>query len=302
MQEIARDVAVIPMMIANSYLVGNQRSWVAVDAGTPGHEKKIIEAAEARFGPGSRPQAIVLTHGHFDHSGSAPALADHWGVRVYAHLLERPYLTGRSEYPPFDPTTPGFFSAVSRLMPSKTINLGDRFTAFEDAPVPPGMDDWELLRTPGHTPGHVSFLRRSDGVLLVGDAFTTMDLETFTGTVTKRRQISRPPLYATTDWAQAGASIRLLADLNPRVVAAGHGKPMREAGGELREFARNFQPPSHGRYVPEPAEADEHGILYLPPKPADPVPAIAASVAAGVLVGAAAVAVARHRSRAAIEA
>ena len=106
-EEIAPDVAVVPIMIVNAYLVGKAQSWVLVDSGTPGNEDKVQQAAEARFGSGAKPNAIVLTHGHFDHAGSAKALAERWGVRIYAQRLELPYLTGRSAYPPLDPTAPG---------------------------------------------------------------------------------------------------------------------------------------------------------------------------------------------------
>src|ERR1043166_8595328 len=122
MHEIAADVAVVPMIIANAFLVGNADSWVLVDAGAPGRERKIREAAEARFGPGTSPKAIVLTHGHFDHAGSAAGLADLWRVRILSHRLKARSLTGRSSSPPLDPTAPGFFSGLSRLFPSGTLN------------------------------------------------------------------------------------------------------------------------------------------------------------------------------------
>src|SRR4051812_23515825 len=103
MFEIADKVAVVPMAIVNAYLVGDSRAWVLVDAGTPGYSDTIAESARARFGPNSRPRAIVLTHGHFDHAGSARTLAQRWNVPVCAHRLEWPYLTGKSSYPPIDP-------------------------------------------------------------------------------------------------------------------------------------------------------------------------------------------------------
>src|SRR5437764_4264871 len=85
MYEIAPELAVVPMLIANAYLAGNARSWVLVDSGVPGSHRPIRRAAAKRFGPGARPQAIVLTHGHRDHAGSAGVLADEWGVPVYVH-------------------------------------------------------------------------------------------------------------------------------------------------------------------------------------------------------------------------
>ena len=284
MEEIARDVAVVDMTISNAYLVGNSTSWVLVDSGTPGSAGTIKEAAEARFGPGAKPRAILLTHGHFDHAGSAPALAREWGVRVYAHRLEWPYLTGKSSYPPLDPTAPGVFSFMARFMPSRTVNVGRSLEELGANLPELGLDDWSAHFTPGHTPGHLAFYRKSDGVLLAGDAVTTMNVDNLLDMLVKKQEVCRPPAPATTDWEQARRSVQLLAGLKPKLIAAGHGKPIANATDELQRLADHFPVPKHGRYVQESARADESGITYLPPPAFDPVPKIATGVAAAVVV------------------
>jgi glyoxylase-like metal-dependent hydrolase (beta-lactamase superfamily II) len=297
MQEIAPDVAVIPMKIVNAYLVGTKASWVLVDSGTPGNADKIREAAEERFGRGAKPEAIILTHGHFDHAGSSPSLAKLWDVRVYAHRLEWPYLDGQSSYPPLDPTAPGFFSTLSRLFPSRTVTVGDRLEEIGSNLPALGMSGWETINTPGHTPGHVAFFRPSDRVLLAGDAVTTVNLDSLIATLAKRKEVCRPPAPATTDWQQARRSVQALAELRPWVIAAGHGMPMHDAADQLSELAKNFPIPEYGRYVLEPARADETGLTYLPPPPVDVVPKIAAGVTAALAIaGIGAVLVKRKRS------
>jgi glyoxylase-like metal-dependent hydrolase (beta-lactamase superfamily II) len=287
MQEIARDVALVAMPIVNAYLVGNSGNWVLVDTGTPGNAGKIKQAAEARFGPGARPRAILLTHGHPDHAGSAADLAQTWGVRVYSHRLEWPYLNGSSSYPPPDPTAPGFFSFVVRFMPARTIDLGNLLAELGSNLRALGLEEWLLEFTPGHTSGHVCYFRQSDGVLLAGDALTTMNVDNAWDVITKRQQVCRPPTPATTDWQAARRSVQLLASLRPKLIAAGHGVPMKGAADQLQELADRFPFPSHGRYLKEAARADETGVTYLPPPPFDPVPKIATGVAAAaVLAGA----------------
>lgn len=286
MQEIARDVALVPMTIVNAYLVGTKHNWVLVDSGTPGNAKKICEAAEAYFGPNCKPRAILLTHGHFDHAGSANELGRLWDVKVYAHRLEWPFLTGKSAYPPMDPTAPGFFSAVSRFMPSRTANVDERLAYLNSSLPVLGMPDWEVIDTPGHTPGHVAFYRASDGVLLAGDAFATVNMDNFFALVAKKPQIYRPAVAATTDWEKARASVQALARLRPAVIGAGHGVPMTGAADQLEALAANFPVPKRGRYVREPARFDENGITYLPPAPPDYTPRIAAGVAAGAALAA----------------
>jgi glyoxylase-like metal-dependent hydrolase (beta-lactamase superfamily II) len=244
MQEIAPGVAVVPTQMANAYLVGNGQSWVLVDACTPGHEGLIRRAAARRFGGGSRPRAILLTHGHFDHAGSAAALADTWKVPIYAHPLEIPYLTRQDRYPAMNLKVPGFFSLLARFLPVSTTDLGARVRPLEPGRPLPELQDWEMIETPGHTPGHVCFFRRRDGVLVAGDAVTTMNLDSFWATVTKRRQVCKHPVQASMDCVVAGRSVGLLAELKPAWIAAGHGAPMRAGVDDLERLAGTLQAPS----------------------------------------------------------
>lgn len=244
MREIAPGVAILPTLIANAYLVGDDSSWVLVDACTPGNEQRIRNAARKRFGRASRPSAILLTHGHFDHAGSAAHLADGWGVRIYAHAAEIPYLTGQCYYPPFNLSSPGFFTRIARFFPTSTVNLGTRLDALHPSQPVPGLPDWEVIETPGHTPGHVAFYRRKDRVLLAGDSITTMDLDSFWGTLLQRKKVCRPPVPATMNWQSARKSVELLALLNPALIAAGHGRPMQDAAAELSSLAGNFPIPA----------------------------------------------------------
>ncbi len=269
MEEIARGVAIVPMSISNAYLVGDAQAWVLVDSGTPGNAQIIKEAADTRFGAGTKPRAIVLTHGHFDHAGSCLELAEAWNVKVHAHRLERPYLTGKSLYPPLDVTAPGAFSFLARFFPSRTVNIATRLLEWNGDFSIFGIAGWRSLHTPGHAPGHFAFFRPDDAVLLAGDAVTTMNLDNIIDIATRDQKLCRPPVPATYDWQQARESVRKLADLKPFLIAAGHGLPMAAASAALQELANNFPVPEHGRYVPEPARADETGIVYLPSKPVD---------------------------------
>jgi glyoxylase-like metal-dependent hydrolase (beta-lactamase superfamily II) len=286
-KEIAQDVACLPVSIANAYMVGDAGGWTLVDAGTPGNAGKIIQAAESRFGANRKPHAIVLTHGHFDHAGSAMDLALHWNVPIYAHHLEMPYLTGRSKYPDRDPTSPGFMAFLSRFFPSKTTNLGDKVRALEPGRDAPGLEGWDWLHTPGHAPGHISFFRPTDRVLLAGDAFTTVNLDSFVSVVSKHQRVCRPPTPMTYDWHAAEISVRKLANFSPRTIGCGHGVPMsgKRALDQLLTLAVHFPVPSHGRYVPEPARTDENGVVYLPPKPPDPVENAVVGVGVAAVMG-----------------
>ncbi len=257
-----------------------------MDTGVVGYADRIIEAAAARFGVDSKPNAIVLTHGHFDHAAGALELAKHWGVSVYAHALEFPYLTGKSAYPQKDPTVGGAMAFLSRFFPSRTVNIGEVLLDLPESGLVPGIDGWMTIFTPGHAPGHVSFWRERDALLVGGDVVATADLDSWYGLISQKQRVSRPSSPFTYDWEKARASVRTIADLKPFVLACGHGEPMVGAAvaSELDKFAREFAPPEHGRYVAAPAEVNEHGVVYEPPAPPDHLPKIAAGIVAGVFL------------------
>jgi glyoxylase-like metal-dependent hydrolase (beta-lactamase superfamily II) len=275
--------------------------WVLVDAGLPASADSIRQHAAELFGPNTPPRAIVLTHGHFDHVLALPELLQAWpDVMVYAHPLELPYLTGRSSYPAPDPTVGGGgMAALSFLYPKKPLNLGSRVQALPEDGSVPHLPGWRWLHTPGHTAGHVSFFRDADRTLLAGDAFVTVQAESVLNTWSQKQEVHGPPAYFTPDWEQARASVELLAGLNPEVAATGHGIAMHgdKLRRQLQELAANFRQlavPAHGRYVHQPAVADETGVRSVPPPVVSPW-AVAALVAG--IVGTVAVLSRRPNSR-----
>jgi glyoxylase-like metal-dependent hydrolase (beta-lactamase superfamily II) len=277
LHEVLPDLAYQRLAIVNVAFFGEReagdQSWVLIDAGLPGTTGLIKRAAQKRFGDRSRPAAIVMTHGHFDHVGALESLADEWDVEIYAHELEHPYLDGRSSYPPPDPTVGGgMMAAMSGLFPRGPINVGRRLRTLPADGSVPGMPDWRWIPTPGHTPGHVSFWRATDRTLLVGDAFVTTRQESVYAATVQKPEMHGPPMYYTQDWEQARESVETLARLEPEIVVTGHGHAMKGEGmrAALAVLAREFDTiakPESGRYVDEPVRADASGVRYIPPKP-----------------------------------
>lgn len=232
--------------IANLCLVSTGRgtpSFVIVDAGMPLSEERIIAAINDRFGEGAKPSAIILTHGHFDHVGSLSALVARYDVPVYAHKLELPYLLGEEDYPPAQPSVGGGLMAlISPMYPREALNLGDAVHVLPEDGRVPEMPGWRWIHTPGHTPGHVSFYRDSDGTLIAGDAFTTVRQESLLAILTQRVEIHGPPAYFTPDWDAAWKSVRKLSALEPEWAVTGHGLAI--SGSDLRdglhELAEHF--------------------------------------------------------------
>ncbi len=269
--EVLPDLAYQRHVIANVAYIGQpgEAGWVLVDAGFPGTRGRIEAAVEARFG-GTRPAAILLTHGHFDHVGVLEDLAAAWDVPVYAHRLERPYLDGSAAYPPGDPSVGG--GAVARaspLFPTKPVNVSAQLRELPEDGSIPDLPGWRWIHTPGHSPGHVSFWREADRTVIAGDAFITTASESAYESMMQTPEIHGPPKYLTIDWPAARDSVRALAALKPDLAITGHGRAL--AGTELRRgleaLAADFDRiavPDQGRYVERPHRAEDGSAYRVP--------------------------------------
>jgi hypothetical protein len=133
MDNIAPAVQGLRITFVNVFGVAHQDgSWTLIDAGLPFSDGFISRWAEKVFK--KAPNAIVLSHGHFDHVSAAADLADHWNIPIYAHAIERPYLTGKKEYPP--PNTSvggGIMPIMAPLFPRGPIDLRERLKDFPNS-------------------------------------------------------------------------------------------------------------------------------------------------------------------------
>jgi glyoxylase-like metal-dependent hydrolase (beta-lactamase superfamily II) len=292
--KVAPGIKGIRVVFVNLYFLSDNDTsggpWLLVDAGLWGSAGRIKKLAEERFGKGTKPEAIILTHGHFDHIGALKDLLREWDVPVYAHPLEIPYLTGQSSYPPPDPTVGGGGMAyMSWLYPKQPIDISSNIRTLPEDGTVPGLKGWHWVHTPGHTAGHVSFFRDRDHTLIAGDAFVTVNQESVYAVMRQKQEIHGPPAYFTSDWVAARESVQTLAALRPLIVATGHGMPMHGAAMQfsLQALAQNFEEhalPSSGRYVHKAALTNEKGVVALPP---DPLPRQLAGVGLAAVAGAA---------------
>ncbi len=232
------------------YFVRSGSSWALIDAGWAKDGPSIKRAAESVFGADTRPASILLTHCHPDHAGSALHLARIWGCPVYVHPDELPLANGdfaaitRYAGPLDHWVVLPLMRAMGRRRRDAMLarsSLGDVSRPLEPGAGVPGLPDWECIPTPGHTPGHVSFFRASDHVLITGDAIVTLELNSLGGLLLQRPGLSGPARYTSWNWRVAKESVASLAKLEPHVLAGGHGRPMTgpQTAGALRAFANH---------------------------------------------------------------
>jgi glyoxylase-like metal-dependent hydrolase (beta-lactamase superfamily II) len=250
-------------LAGNIYFVQSAASWVLIDTATAGQGRRIRAATEALFGAGARPAAILLTHVHPDHSGSALELARAWACPVYLHPDELDLAISRRldtvvRYA--NPLDRRIILPLLRLFPRQRVeamlereSLKEVARTFEPGTAPPGLLEWTSIATPGHSPGHTAFFRRTDRVLISGDALLTVDAGSLGGVLSlllrpNKPRLCEPPGYTNWDRNKMLASAGAIVRLKPQVLAPGHGRPLSgdAAAEELRAYALTHGLTQHG--------------------------------------------------------
>jgi glyoxylase-like metal-dependent hydrolase (beta-lactamase superfamily II) len=213
----------------NAFVVDGDDGVTLVDTGLPGRDA-AIRAALKVIGRSLRDvTAIVITHAHVDHVGGAAALGRDSGAAVYAPTRDAPAIRGERLKPP-PPVADRFplLKPLFGLIPQGDAVEVDHLVGGDEGVRLP--EDLTAVATPGHTPGHTSFLLdRTGGVLFVGDAA----VGTRSGTVRRGLMNRREPTF--------DASVRRLAEHDFEVAAFGHGRPIRTgAAVAFRRFAASL--------------------------------------------------------------
>ena len=245
---------------ANVYFVQSGSAWVLIDAGLAQCGELIRKTAESLFGANTPPTAILLTHDHPDHAGSVRELVSLWNCPVFVHPDELP-LTAIEDLSTVrryaNPLDRWIIIPLLRVMPQRRVesmflkaSLKDVVRAFDPCAAVPGLHELDCIPTPGHTPGHVAFFRNRDRTLITGDDLLTVDLNSLWGFLLwslrlNKQRVSGTPWYSTWRWQAAKESVSVLAKLEPRVLACGHGAPITgdRAVRELRAFADHLSSP-----------------------------------------------------------
>jgi len=186
-----------PANNVNVYVVGD----VLIDAGTRLDAGRILEQLEGRA-----IAAHALTHAHFDHYGASHAVCTRLGIPLWCGADDVRAVEAGKMVGPRGRMVPG----PKGHPVARALAEGDEIAGFA------------VLDTPGHSPGHVSFWRESDRVLICGDVMWGYNPFLLRGAIREPFPILSPDARLNRE------SARRIAALEPSLVCFGHGPPLRD--------------------------------------------------------------------------
>ena len=203
----------------NAYLVVGDRDLTLVDAGPARRLPLLIAELKANGYSFNDVGRVVVTHAHADHAGGLSPLLDLRPVKVFAHPAEAAVLAKAERVaPPSAPLGALLYAAFEAVLGRGPVD--STLPADSGTPVR-GLPQWQVLHTPGHTPGSISLYEPVRQILLCGDALAVSG-----GTV---RAV---PDFLHHDPAAARRSVAMLAKMDVDILGCGHGEEVR--GGAFR--------------------------------------------------------------------
>ncbi len=240
-QQVGRGVLRLGSPLVSWYLVEEDDRLTAVDAGLPGFAKELEEQLAQIDRKPSDVEAVILTHSDSDHTGVAAELREA-GARVLIHpdddaTLRKPGPKSGDASPKnfvtqlHKPAFWRFFYGMARAGGAKptAIEGAEHFTAGDELDVPGSP---QVIATPGHTPGHCSFLFAGHGALFVGDSMCTSN---------PLRRGDGPevmPKVTNVDDERAVLSLDAMEGLEADVILPGHGEPWHGSPAKAVQRAR----------------------------------------------------------------
>ncbi len=194
----------------NSYLYNNQEKQLLVDTGLSVYSRNISSQITKYISRESVFQ-IAITHSDGDHIGGLSFIADKHKAYVSASFIEAQAIMLGISSRKVLPTgiQKLFYLSLSPFFRAKQYKVDNIITA--DSLSFPGIPEMRVLGTPGHTPGHLSFFMKDQGILFSGNS------------ITQDRHGLRPSTGANNwDQSKSNESYQLQKDLRPEWLFGGH--------------------------------------------------------------------------------
>jgi glyoxylase-like metal-dependent hydrolase (beta-lactamase superfamily II) len=236
--EVGTGVRQFGTRLISGYLIEEGGRLTLLDAGLPGYWRLLLGELEAMGRRLEDIDAVLLTHSHPDHIGTAERVRSASGAKVYAHPLEIPVLTGKAEgkVPKFfsQGFKPFLFRYVIHAMTNgvtKRVPIA-AVSEFADGEIVQVPGSPRVIHAPGHTAGTCALHLQDRDILFSADALVTIEL------LTGQQRPTLPADFVNENSAAAFESLARLERLDASTVLPGHGEPWRGGVKQAVELAR----------------------------------------------------------------
>ena len=224
-EEIVEGVYLISAGRANAYLLTGE-DLSLVDTGMPGEEESVIRGIRKIGRKPGEISHILITHAHMDHMGSLGALKKASGAMVVASGKEVDYVKGVKRT-----WTMGREGFGGKLFKTVLFFMETFVFKYEptdvDIPCQGGetidcFGGIQVVASPGHSPGSLSYYQKDKKLLFTGDALSNMSGE-----------LRLPPRMGCEDYHEALKSGEGLAELDFETCLFGHGDPLKSGASSM---------------------------------------------------------------------
>src|SRR5271165_4832825 len=175
-KRVIKGVHVVPMGMANAFLIEGDDGLTLIDAGYPGKEATVFGAISGLGRSLDQLKHLIFTHGHPDHIGSAAVIVRETGARTFMHPLDIPIAESGGPFRPMRAAPDLLRRAMCNLFfrPDERVEpvaIDQPLTAGDILPIAGGI---EVIHTPGHCAGQVALLWRPGRMLFAGDVYMNL--------------------------------------------------------------------------------------------------------------------------------
>ena len=238
---------------SNWIVVRDETGFFLIDSGYPEDRRHVLASLRSLGLDPADAKAMLITHGHVDHTGSAAFFSESFGTPVLCAPEERAHVQGKEKH---QVTLGQVISRAWRPLVFRwmvhVIKAGalgakpaSRAEAWDTAKLQALPCGPVAIPLPGHTPGNAAIHFPEAGVLAVGDSFVSGHPISRTA----GPQLLHPMYHQ--DPAAARAALRTLDGVEARVILPGHGPALHgPLATALAALGSSGHPGTIGRLVP----------------------------------------------------
>jgi glyoxylase-like metal-dependent hydrolase (beta-lactamase superfamily II) len=231
MKQLLPNLYYLELGIANAYLLRGKDTLSLIDSGGHSSLPRIQKNLAEQGFTLKDPTHILLTHGHWDHTGDLELLQKEGSAVVVAHTIEAPLIRAGKDVRPDPGSVPFIHRRFGKLFDGQPKPGPVHREVEDDEALHDIYSGLRVVHLPGHSPGQVGYFCEHENWLVGGDVMMHV-----------LPQLTLPLALFTLEPTIAKQSVLKVAKLNPKTLALGHGAPIvNKAQKAIARIAKRFR-------------------------------------------------------------